>query len=108
MPRDASGVWSVYKSGTSMFGLVDAADSKGAAFAKTFVATWIAGHTEADALVDVMDASNEKLVELKVDISVVGPNFIFKGFALASSSLTLRIISSNSTFSVGFGGYYTT
>jgi hypothetical protein len=103
----AANSWSEIAHGTNS----GATASKTAVAGKTFVVTWFAGHTDADATVQILGgaAGATVLCQVALDVSAQGFTFGMPGLCLVGETgvkMEAKISASSSDCSVSFGGYY--
>lgn len=74
---------------------------------KSYVATCISGHTDADSIINITDGSST-LWESKIDVSAEGFSFHFPGLnitTLNNSVIVGNVVSSSSDCQVTISGY---
>lgn len=99
--------WIEYKAGTNS----GATASKTAVAGKRFLVTWVAGHTDADALVSIKAgaAGATTVFELRLDVSAEGFQFGASGLTIMGETgvkVEAVISASSADCHVAFGGYY--
>lgn len=104
---DVTNSWSEIAHGTN----AGATASKTAVADKTFVVTWVAGHVDADALIQVLtgEAGATVAFQTSIDVSAEGWGFCYSGLCLVGTTgikVEAKLSASSSDCSISFGGYY--